>query len=855
MSEVANAGQTISFCGVNAHFQNGVAEKRIRDLTDNARTMLIHAHRCWPEAISAHLWPYAIRMANDVRNATPNAKESIAPLEKFSGTTLRAKLSDFHPFGCPAYVLDSTLQSGKKIPKWKERRRVGIYIGHSPAHARSVSLILSLTTGLASPQFHVTHDDDFETVRKNRTPSSRWQQLAGLLKADKAFPSPETSPVELPSNLHDTSGTDPPNPVSPQPIHFDPDLPTNEGDTLPTYTDNNAPTPDLNDPQENQHVDAPAQAEYDPQNPPTRFPRRTPKPSRRFLESLESAVAPIAFEAQVILNNLRDLVIDAVHPLAFAASTDPDTLHLNQALRQPDRDKFIEAMQKEIQDHEQRKHWTVVQRDQLPKGTPILPAVWSMRRKRRLATREIYKWKARLTIHGGKQEYGVNYWETYSPVVRWSTIRLFLILASIHGWHTRQLDFVLAYPQAPVECDLYMEIPQGFEINGDRKQYALKLEKNLYGQKQAGRVWNVYLTKTLVANGFVQSQVDECLFYYKSSIVMIYVDDTMICGPSKKEVDEIVKVLSELFDVEDQGDLSDYLGVKIEKLPDGKFKFTQPHLIDQILSDLHLLQPDCKPTSMPALLSKVLQPDSDGRPFDGSFHYRSVIGKLNFLEKSTRPDIAYAVHQCARFMENPKASHGQAVKHIGRYLLGTRDKGLIFNADQNCLFDCFADADYCGNWNKSIAMENVDTARSRTGYLLSFCNCPLIWASRLQTEIALSTTKAEFVALSAALREAIPLIDLIQEAQQRGVLIPKHKPKFFCRVFEDNSGTYELATTPKMRPRTRHINVKYHHFRQYVENKIIQIYRIDTKNQLADFLTKQCLLDLFRKFRKQVLGW
>ena len=241
--------------------------------------------------------------------------------------------------------------------------------------------------------------------------------------------------------------------------------------------------------------------------------------------------------------------------------------------------------------------------------------------------------------------------------------------------------------------------------------------------------------------------------------------------------------------------------------------------------------------------------------FDGSFHYRSVIGKLNFLEKSTRPDIAYAVHQCAHFMEKPKASHGYAVKHISCYLLGTRDKGMIFDPDPSKLFECYVDADYCGNWNRSIAMENIDTARSRTGYVISYGDCPVIWASRLQTEIALSTTEAEYIALSAALREVIPMIDLCQEAPKHDVPIPKHKPSVFCKVFEDNSGAYELATTPKLRPRTRHINVKYHHFRHYVHRKLISIFRVDTKDQRADFLTKQCSHELFRKFRKLVLGW
>ena len=165
----------------------------------------------------------------------------------------------------------------------------------------------------------------------------------------------------------------------------------------------------------------------------------------------------------------------------------------------------------------------------------------------------------------------------------------------------------------------------------------MKLKKNLYGQKQAGRVWNQYLTQRLIDNGFTQSKVDKCLFYYKRCMMMVYVDNTILCGPTQDKVDDIVSILGELFDVEDQGDLNDYLGVKVEHLSDGRIKFTQPHLIDQILEDLHLTQPGTKTTPTPALLTKVLQPDDDGRPFDGNFHYRSVIGKLNFLENQHAP--------------------------------------------------------------------------------------------------------------------------------------------------------------------------------------------------------------------------
>ena len=177
---------------------------------------------------------------------------------------------------------------------------------------------------------------------------------------------------------------------------------------------------------------------------------------------------------------------DLQDPIAFAATSNPDTMYYANALKAPDRAQFIEAMKKEVLDHEARNHWELVPCSQVPQGTIILPAIWSMKRKRRILTNEIYKWKARLNVHGGKQIKNVHYWETFSPVIRWSSIQLFLIIAAIKGWKTRQVDFVLAFPQADIETELFMEIPKGFEHNASQKTHCLKLKKNLYGQKQAG---------------------------------------------------------------------------------------------------------------------------------------------------------------------------------------------------------------------------------------------------------------------------------------------------------------------------------------------------------------------------------
>ena len=173
--------QSLSFCGVNAHFQNGIAEKKIRDLQDTARTMLLHTQRRWPDAINAHLWPYAMRMASVIHNNSPLNDKKVSPIELFSNSTILPQVKQFHHFGCPTYVLDSALQAGNKIRKWKERARVGIYLGSSPQHAKSVALILSLTSGNVSPQFYCSFDDMFETTTGNQAklmPRSQWQEKA-----------------------------------------------------------------------------------------------------------------------------------------------------------------------------------------------------------------------------------------------------------------------------------------------------------------------------------------------------------------------------------------------------------------------------------------------------------------------------------------------------------------------------------------------------------------------------------------------------------------------------------------------------------------------------------------------------
>ena len=227
---------------------------------------------------------------------------------------------------------------------------------------------------------------------------------------------------------------------------------------------------------------------------------------------------------------------------------------------------------------------------------------------------------------------------------------------------------------------------------------------------------------------------------------------------------------------------------------------------------------------------------------------------LNYLARNTRPDIEYAVHQCARFQSDPRKPHGNAIKRIGRYLLGTRTKGIIFKPTKDLSkFECFVDADFAGNYSKETC-EDENSVKSRTGCVIKYAGCPITYFSRLQSEIALSTTEAEYIALSTAAREVLPLRELIIEL--KSILnIPEAELNIQCTLFEDNRGAEELAKVPKSRPRTKHIAVKYHHFRSAVKNGILKVTRVDTKDQLADIFTKALPKPALEHLRKGIMGW
>lgn len=875
MNDATAKSQRMSMCGVNAHHQNGVVERRIRQLQDMTRTALLQASILWKDAINTHLWPYAMRKSCEDINTVPHHDKDESPLEKYSGVKMLPNLNNNHPFGCPVFVLDASLQSGKKISKWDARSRMGVYIGPSLQHSSSVGLVLSLSTGNVSPSFHTKYDDKFVTVSKPfgaYVPKSLWQVKSGFKEEPMAAPL-SNDPIQdgiqsAASKINRSSNNHTP---------YEQNTPSSEGDILDIFQPTESTSFEIPDNSVNYNDDQVTiqqprmETNFDTNNEPTAIDNsqiiestvrsspakpRPPAVKEQITRSGRISKPPQRYQDMYSYESIMEESLDKYYEV-FAASSDPDVMYYHEILNAPDKPKFQEAMNKEIDQHNNRKNWVLVPRSDVPDHLSVLPSVWAMRRKRDLSTGEITKWKARLNVDGSKQKYGLDYDETYAPVASWASIRLILLISCLNGWHRRQLDFVQAFPQAPVEKELYIEIPRGCNIGGHytSQNWVLRVLNNIYGQKQAGKVWYDYLTKGLIDKiNFKQSQHDPCILWRGNVILILYTDDTIITGPNVKAIDKAIKDISSLYEITSSDEVADFLGVNIDtNQATGEILLTQKKLIQSILKDLGLAENSNLRTT-PAISTKILHAHPESPIFNEHWHYRMIIGKLNYLEKSTRPDIAYAVHQCARFSSDPRTEHAKAVKAIARYLAATKDKGIIFKPNYDGL-ECYSDADFSGNWLKETAEVDPTTARSRTGYVLKYGGCPLIWASRLQTEIALSSTESEYIALSQSLREVLPMMELITELHTAGFGLNNNTPNVHCKAFEDNNGALEMATVHKLRPRTKHINIKYHHFREAVKDGRISIHKIHTKEQEADIFTKPLDESTFHHIRQLLMGW
>ena len=403
-----------------------------------------------------------------------------------------------------------------------------------------------------------------------------------------------------------------------------------------------------------------------------------------------------------------------------------------------------------------------------------------------------------------------------------------------HDLILHQMDIKTAYLNAPIDCEIFMEQPEGFEVPSNCDEVLIcKLNKSLYGLKQSGRNWNGLLHSYLFENNFVQSDVENCVYVKqiedKMIVIVIWVDDLIIGASNDVLLCDTKNMLKERFKMKDLGKLSHFLGVDFEQ-GDSFVKVNQTKYLCIVLERFGMS--DCKPRSTPS----ELKVESNSEKLVDSRTYREAVGCLIYAMICTRPDICWIITKLSQYLSKPLEAHWVAVKHVLRYLKCTLDYELCYRkcADGLTLIG-YSDADWASS---------ADDRRSITGYCFSLSKTgPLIsWKSRKQRTVALSYCEGEYMALSATIQEALHLIQLLKDISCEYQFGPP-------MIYGDNQGAIALSKNPVNHQRSKHIDVRYHFIRTEVNSGKVVVEYCPTTDMVADVMTKSMTKVKLRNFK------
>jgi len=457
--------------------------------------------------------------------------------------------------------------------------------------------------------------------------------------------------------------------------------------------------------------------------------------------------------------------------------------------------------------------------------------------KRKLGVDGLVKrYKARLVVHGNLQREGIDFEETYAPVVDWEVAMCAISLMLRRGARIELVDFITAFLNGDIEEDVYVKLPKSY----DASQRVYKLAKSLYGLRQSPRNWYLKLTKALHALGFKSIDAAECVYTKgegrKLVVLLVYVDDMVIMSIDKGDLVATKKSLKKDFKITDLGPLAHFLGVKFDR--DGNtMKLSQAAYVERVLERFGMSESRPAPTPMVqdfTNISSRLASSEEERLEMAKVPYRQAVGSLLYLARHTRPDICFAVSALCRVAHDPGRHHWVAAKRIMRYLRATPHHGVpLGDVDETKgALVAYSDADWAGD---------ATDRKSTSGYLIMLHGAVVAWRSSKQTIVALSSTEAEYVALSDCCRVV---------ARVRNLLNALGEPITRALVYEDNTST--MRWTEKGGMRTKHIDVKRHYIRGAVERNEVQVQYCPTDDMLADPMTKPLGRDKVSKFVRDI---
>ena len=767
-----DAGISIRYTPPYTPELNGVSECFNRVLLVKARALMAQSN------LGPEFWPYAIRTANYQRNISPTEKLQCTPYQMWHGR--KPNISHLRQWGCCAYVLSEGTHRGSKVDP---RSPAMIFVGYH--NDDQGYLLYDPETCKTMVRRNVTFDETiFPTVRNDSETST---QSTFLMDMDSFLQTPDDQRQSQQPDDGDTTT---------ESCSEDDDSQSEEVSTESLVDQGNQ-----------------LQSGDDP-DPPGSSQRMS---LGRQIVNIGKGIHPTQRRTEKIRSKYATKPVEYDTNSVSAVLLEPRSY--KQAIKSDESPHWLKAMELELASHAENNTWTLAP---LPPGRKCVASKWVFTHKYD-AQGNVTKHKARLVAVGTTQKHGVDYTDTFSPVVRWETIRLLLSIALERQWVVDQLDVTTAFLYGTIDHEIYMKQPPGF-VDHDHPNYVCKLNRSIYGLKQSPRIWNVRLSECVKQFGLIQSQLDPCIFYSQTDDLLFveFVDDILVTGtPERRHA--LKNALAKEFKIKDEGPVSHFLNVNIARNGD-HLTLSQRSYITKILERFNMSE--CHTSPLPANSSDL---DVNAKPLPPEKPYRQLIGALVYLAHTTRPDIAFVTGLLARQVQSPSLHHWKVATRVLRYLKGTLDLGITMHRSQTTTINAFVDSDYGGD---------KPTRRSTTGYAV-FCGDNLIsWHSKLQPIVADSTMEAEYIALWSTIKEVRYIRNLLTEIG--------HAPTQPALVFEDNQACLKLAEgTGTFHPRSKHIDIRYHASREAVNSGIIKLNYIQSKQNIADLFTKILPLPTF----------